>query len=91
MVYASINVIVFLKGYRECKYRKNAYGLTPYLNLLGVIAWGDAVVFGLFWVGVSLVTYLLHDWYLFLLIISVFWVVRSIGETITGLTSSFQK
>jgi len=79
--YALVNLVVFVKGYYECKYRKNAHGLTPQLILLGVIAWGDAVVFGPFWIVTSLVSYSLDDWYLLLLAISVFWVVRSVGET----------
>jgi len=89
LTYALINLGVFVKGYYECKYRKNAYGLTPNLNLLGIIAWGDAVVFGPFWIASSLVSYLLNDWYLFLLIISVFWVVRSVGETIYWFNQQF--
>ena len=89
LTYALINLGVFVKGYYECKYRKNAYGLTPNLNLLGIIAWGDAVVFGPFWIASSLVSYLLNDWYLFLLIISVFWVVRSLGETIYWFNQQF--
>lgn len=88
-VYALVNLGVFLKGYHECKYRKNAYGLTPYLKPLGIFAWGDAVIFGLFWIAASLISYLLNDWYLFLLIISIFWVVRSVGETIYWFNQQF--
>lgn len=82
LVYLLINLFVFIKGYHECKYRKNAYTLTRSLIFLGIFAWGDAVVFGPFWVISVLVSYFLKDWYLFLLIMSVFWVVRSLGETI---------
>jgi hypothetical protein len=89
LVYALLNLGIFLKGYYECKFRKNAYGLTPYLNFLGVFVWGDAVVFCLFWIAASLITYLLKDWYLFLLIVSVFWVVRSLGETIYWFNEQF--
>jgi len=89
LVYALVNLGVFVKGYNECKYRKNSYGLTPLLNPLGVIAWGDAVVFGPFWILTSLVSYFLNDWFLFLLTISVFWVVRSVGETIYWFNQQF--
>jgi hypothetical protein len=89
LVYALLNLGVFLKGYDECKFRKNAYGLTPHLILLGVIAWGDAVIFGPFWIVASLTSYLLNDWYLFLLIISVFWMVRRLGETIYWFNQQF--
>jgi len=91
LVYALLNLGVFVKGYNECKSRKNAYVLTPQLNLLGIFAWGDAVIFGPFWIAASLVSYLLRDWYLFLLIVSVFWVVRSLGETIYWFNQQFSK
>jgi len=47
-----------------------------------MFVWGDAVIFGLFWTVALIVAWVLKDWYLFLLIVSVFWVVRSLGETI---------
>ncbi len=87
--YGVINIIVFVKGYRETKFKKNAYGLTKNLNFLGVISWGDAVVFGLFWLGASVITLILKDWYLFCLIVSVFWVIRSLGETIYWFNQQF--
>src|SRR3990170_36194 len=84
-----ISFILFIKGFFECKDKKNAYGLTPKLSVFGIFSWGDAVVFGLFWVLVSLITLVLNDWILFLLIISVFWVVRSFGEAIYWLNQQF--
>jgi len=91
LVYALINLVVFAKGFYECKVKKNAYDLTPGLVFLGIFAWGDAIVFGPFWVGSSIVAYFLADWYLFLLIVSVFWVVRSLGETIYWFNQQFSK
>lgn len=75
--------LTFLKALLECAHRDNAFG-TPYkvCELYGSFVWADHVVFGLFWIGVSIVVLLLQDWLLFLLIISTFWLVRSIGETI---------
>ena len=89
LAYAAINLVIFVKGLYECKVKKNAYGLTPALLIFGVIAWVDAAVFGLFWIISVIVTYLLKDWYLFLLIVSVFWVVRSLGETIYWFNQQF--
>jgi hypothetical protein len=89
LVYALINLLVFAKGFYECKVKKNACGLTRPLLFLGIFAWGDAVVFGLFWLFSSVTALLLNDWYLFLLIISVFWVVRSLGETIYWFNQQF--
>lgn len=82
LFYALINFLLFLKGFYECKYKKNAYRLTPPLLYVGIFVWGDAVVFGLFWMIASIFTWLFQDWYLFLLVVSLFWVVRSIGETL---------
>lgn len=86
---AFLNLIIFFKGYNECKYKKNPYGLTPVLGFLGIFAWGDAVIIGLFWIIAALVSLLSTDWYLFLLIISVFWVIRSLGETIYWFNQQF--
>jgi hypothetical protein len=88
-VYGALSFLVFLKGFHESKDKNNAYGLTPFLTFLGIFAWGDAVVFGLFWIASSAISLLLKDWYLFLLIISVFWVVRSLGETIYWFNQQF--
>lgn len=84
-----INLLVFIKGYHECKNKKNAYGETLLLFPLGVFVWGDAVIFGLFWLGISIFSLILDDWFLFLLFVSVFWVVRSLGETIYWLNQQY--
>lgn len=89
LLYAFINLLVFFKGFYESKYKKNAYGLTRPLFFLGIFAWGDGVIFGLFWTITSVVTLILKDWYLFLLTVSVFWVVRSVGETIYWFNQQF--
>jgi|SRR3989338_2770146 len=81
--------LIFLKGLNESKDKKNAFGQTPYLLPLGIFVWGDATVFGLFWALVSLVVLFLKDWILLLLIISVFWVIRSLGETIYWINQQF--
>jgi hypothetical protein len=47
----------------------------------GSFVWADHVIFGPFWALVSFFTYFLNDWKLFLLIFSVFWLIRSSGET----------
>ena len=91
LIYGLINFLVFLKGFYETKYKKSAYGPTPSLSILGMFVWGDAVVFGLFWTISSIVAWFLKDWYLFLLIVSVFWMVRSLGETIYWFNQQFSK
>jgi len=91
LIYGLVNFLVFLKGFYETKYKKSAYGPTPLLSILGMFVWGDAVVFGLFWTVSSITTWYLKDWYLFLLIFSVFWIVRSLGETIYWFNQQFSK
>lgn len=87
--YGIFSFLVFIKGNYEAIRKKNPYGLTPFLVWLGIFVWGDAVVLGLFWFLSSLTVYLLGDWSLFLLTISVFWVVRSFGEIIYWLNQQF--
>lgn len=76
------SILGFVKGFYESKDKKNAYGSSSLFNLMGAFVWADAVVFGLFWVLVVSFSLYLSDWTLFLLVLSVFWVVRSAGEVI---------
>lgn len=89
LIYAMLGLLVFVKGFYETKYKKNAYGLTRPLLILGIFVWGDAVIFGPFWTIASTLSLLAKNWYLFLFIVSVFWVVRGLGETIYWLNQQF--
>lgn len=80
-----------MKAYRECRYGNNAVGLTPWFYVIGAFVWGDVLVFGIFWTLVSMTVFFLQDWILFLLIFSVFWLVRSLGETIYWFNQQFSK
>lgn len=91
LLFALGALILFFKGYYESKHKKNAYGLVRVLLPWGIIAWGDAVIFGPFWFIVSVVALILNDWYLFLLVVSIFWVIRSLGETIYWFNQQFSK
>lgn len=71
----------FVQGIRHVAKNSNAFGLTPQYYPLGVFVWGDAVIFGFFWIITSLVIWFTKDWVLFLLIVSIFWFIRSLGET----------
>lgn len=88
-VFAFFQLIIAIKGFAECKNKKNAFGLTPWLFPFGIFVWGDALIFGFFWFLAGLVSFLLGDWILFLLIIAVFWLVRSLGETIYWFNQQF--
>lgn len=64
------------------KVRSNrAFSITPWLYPLGIFVWGDAPILGLFWILVGVVCFYLNSLPLFFLIVSVFWLVRSVGET----------
>lgn len=88
-IYAFISLVVFIKGFYEVAKKHNPFGESFVLFLMGVFVWGDALVLGLFWFLVSLFVLVLKDWILFLLIFSVFWVVRSLGEVIYWFSHQF--
>ncbi|OGM13913.1 hypothetical protein A3A76_05390 [Candidatus Woesebacteria bacterium RIFCSPLOWO2_01_FULL_39_23] len=91
LLYVFIALLGFMKGYRECKSKSNSYGKAGIFNLIGAFVWGDAVVFGIFWIAASIIALLLDDWILFLLTISLFWVIRSLGEVIYWITQQFSE
>jgi len=81
IVYAVISIIVFLRSlFESIKNNKNSYGDTHFLYPLGIFVWGDGIIIGAFWIISSIISLLLNDFLLFLLIIAVFWAVRSYGE-----------
>lgn len=91
IIYSLLSFLVFIKGLYQSTKKKNAYGKTASLFWLGIFVWGDAVIFGLFWFLSSLFSLLTNDWLLFLLVISVFWLVRSLGETIYWFNQQFSQ
>lgn len=44
MIYGFINLVIFLKGLYESKYKNNVYGLTPPLSFLGIFVLGDVMI-----------------------------------------------
>ena len=86
-----LNFGAFASGYYISRYKKNPIGNTFFLYPFGIFVWGDAIVFGIFWFLASAVTLFLNDWILFLLIYSVFWLVRSVGETIYWFNQQFSE
>jgi hypothetical protein len=81
VIFLSLQIILFIKSRQECK-NGCSFTLTHWLAPLGMFVWGDVLVLSLFWFFAGLVALLLQDVVLFLLIVSTFWLVRSIGETI---------
>jgi len=85
------SLIAFIKGLNHVIKKNNSNGETPYFVWLGIFVWGDGIIIGPFWFITSLLVYFLKDWYLFLLTVSVFWVVRSLGEVMYWLNQQFVK
>ncbi len=88
-IYGIIAGILFLKSFRECNNNNNAFGENKLLNVIGGFVWADGVVFGLFFSLFSLASLILKDFLLFLLGLSLFWVVRSAGEAIYWFNQQF--
>lgn len=84
------SVFGMIKGFIESK-KGNAYGRAGIFNLLGAFVWGDAFIFGIFWTLVSLFVLYVSDFILFMLIVGVFWMVRSAGEMIYWFNQQFSK
>lgn len=78
-----INLLTAAVAYRKVKSKKSILA-KPYkvCEIFGSFVWADHVLFGPFWVLVSLITFLLHDVILFCLVFSLFWLIRSGGETL---------
>jgi hypothetical protein len=82
-IYSIWAMIFSLKGLYESAVKKNPYGQQTYwINLYGAFVWGDMVVLGLFWFLGGMIIWYLNDWNLFLLTLSIFWLIRSLGETL---------
>jgi hypothetical protein len=90
-LYGILSLTVFALGLYQSIKKRSPYKGTVYLSWMGIFVWGDALTIGLFWFLASSVTLLMSDWLLFLLIVSIFWVVRSAGEAIYWLNQQFVK
>ena len=88
LIFAIFNLFLFFKGYGECKNR-NSFGLTKPLYFLGMYVWGDVFIFSIFWILISMFCIVINNFYLFLTFVSLFWVVRSFGETIYWFNQQF--
>jgi hypothetical protein len=89
LIYALFAALIGLRGFFESTKKGNTFKLTPYLSWMGIFVWGDAFVIGFFWFFVAVLSYLLNDYLLFVLSISIFWIVRSMGKTIYWINEQF--
>lgn len=88
-LFAVYSLVGFLLGYRNTKLKKNPYGLSNWFNLIGSFVWADVFIFGAFFFLVSILSLILKDFIFFLLVYSIFWTVRSIGESIYWFLEQF--
>lgn len=87
-IFAAFSFLVLLLGIYFSSKQKS-FQETKFLGLMGVFVWGDAPLIALFWFAASLLVFFLRDLYLFFLIVSVFWAVRSLGEVIYWINQQF--
>lgn len=87
--YGFVNLLFFIKGFQKVAKERNPYGRTDILSPFGIFVWGDAVIIGFFWSILSPVIWFFRSWYFFLLILSLFWVVRSFGEILYWMSEQF--
>jgi len=87
LVYSLVAFIIGFIGIRKSRY--NAFGGNFFLNIVGAFVWADAAIFGIFWGVLSLILALLDQTTLFLLFLSIFWIVRSLGEILYWMHEQF--
>ena len=88
IIFAAYSFVLFIKGFIEAR-NGNSFGQTVFQLPIGAFVWADAVVFGIFWTLVNLVVLAVNSWVLFLLVVSVFWTIRGLGETIYWLNQQY--
>lgn len=87
--FATLNLITFAYALWQCAGRKNPFGRCP-VWVVGSFVWGDAVIFSVFWLGLSIATlFWVQDLNFFLFTASIFFVVRGFGETVYWLNQQF--
>lgn len=90
LFFGVISFITSLIALKKCQSKETILA-KPYkvCEIYGSFVWADHVVFGFFWSIVSLITFLLNDLFLFLLIFSLFWLVRATGEVVYWFLQQF--
>ena len=88
--YSLLAALLGVYSYKQSKTKNNSFGDTSLLfAAFGAFVYADMVVFALFWVLIGALTLFLQDWLLFLLIVSIFWLIRSSGETMYWFLQQF--
>jgi hypothetical protein len=82
IIIAARGVYISHKKKRPCQ---ETYPLVPF----GIFVWADAPVIAAFWFVAAAIGIITQNWYLFLLEVSIFWVVRGTGETLYWMNQQF--
>lgn len=88
-VYGLGAFLLWIKSVYEIKQKNNPYGVAQYGLPYGGFVFADYLVFGAFWTIASFTLFLIGDFLLFLLTLSVFWLIRSIGEALYWFLQQF--
>jgi len=83
------STLCFLLGFKNLYFKKNPFGLSRGFSFLGAFVWTDAVTFGAFFALAALLSFVLQEFIFLCLVYSVFWVIRSIGESIYWFLEQF--
>ncbi len=89
--YLLVSVLATARAFYEVRIKNNPFGLTKILLIIGSFVWADALVLGIFWTVVCVSLLVTNNSNLFLLFLSVFWFIRSLGETLYWLHEQFTK
>jgi hypothetical protein len=83
------SLVISYLGYQQSARHQNSFTLTRWLYPWGIFVWGDALILGMMWAVLSLGSLILHDAWLFISGACLFWLVRSLGETVYWLNQQF--
>lgn len=89
ILFSLTNLVVWILGIYHTSFKHHPHQVVLPLFPLGIFVWGDAVVYALFWVIAGLVCLVRQDSTLFGLIVSIFWTIRGLGETMYWLHEQY--
>jgi hypothetical protein len=89
IIFGIFNCLIYLRAITHITKYKNVYGLTKWLFFIGAFVWGDVFVLAPFWIIAAIAAFVLNNWNLFLLIVTIFWTIRSLGEITYWLNEQF--
>lgn len=84
-----LHTLIFFRARTQCSKKHKSFTVEPWLFCTGSFVWADVLVFSPFWICVSLLAIFLNSWLFFLVVISVFWLVRSAGEVLYWFLEQF--